>query len=171
MVMFQPRIYVRFLVFSALALHFAFTTTGWADATPDVRATPLTGGQRAEIPMNVPLNAIVFADGQCTDGSGVTRRFVTPPLAPDNKYYYDVKITWIEGNLARVYNRHLSFRAGERVAVNLTQDNWTEYAQDLYMDPAAPAPWRADYYRDPLNAPNNPPNSLYIFPGTRLYPR
>ena len=141
-----------------------------ADTDSGKRATPVPDGQRAEIVMNVPLDAVIYIDGERTNNAGVTRRFVTPPLAPDRKYFYDVKITWIEGSRARVYDRHLSFQPGERVAVNLARPNWTQYQQDLYMDPAAPAPWRTDYYNDPLNYPNFP-NQQYTYPGIRIDPR
>ena len=140
-----------------------------ADSDASGRARPDPSGKPAEITLNVPLDAIVFIDGQRTNTTGLTRRFVTPPLSSRDKYYYEVKVTWVEGSQARVYNRHLSFKAGDQIALNLSRPNRTQYQQDLYLDPAAPAPWRTDYYDDVRNFPNIP-NSPYIFPGTRPRP-
>ncbi len=141
------------------------------------RTTPMPGGQRAEITLNVPLDAVLFVDGQRIVSSGTTRRFVTPPLAPDRRYFYDVKVTWMEGSRARESSRHVSFRAGQRVALNYSRPNGMEFGQDLYLDPAAPnldalppAARRADYHEDMLNQPYYP-NKPYIFPGSRIYPR
>lgn len=141
-----------------------------ADDDSAQRNTPMPGGQRAEIVLNVPLDANIFVDGQRIVSSGTTRRFVTPPLAPGRRYFYDVKVTWMDGSRARESKRHVSFQPGERVALTYSLPNWTEYVQDLYLDPAAPAPWLTDYYGDMLNQPYYP-NSPYIFPGYRLYPR
>lgn len=134
------------------------------------RTTPASGGQPAEITMTVPLDAVIFIDGKRTYNSGMIRRFRTPPLASGKKYFYDVKVTWIDGERARENNRHLSFQAGQRVTLNYSRSNGAEAQQDLYLDPAAPEPWRTNYYHDMLNAPYYP-NSPYIFPGTRLAPR
>jgi uncharacterized protein (TIGR03000 family) len=159
-----------FACLSMLIVSFAVAAGGArADSDSSERAKPDPSGQPAEITLNVPLDAIVFVDGQRTNTSGLSRRFVTPPLSSGQKYYYDVKVSWIEGSRPRVYNRHLSFKAGDRIALNLAQPNWTEYQQDLYLDPAAPAPWRTDYYNDERNFPNYP-NRPYIFPGTRFTP-
>lgn len=135
---------------------------------PGERAQPTPTGQRAEILVNVPLDAIVWVDGQRTGPTGMTRRFVTPPLAPGRKYGYDLRVTWIEGGRAREAERHVSFKAGDRITLNYSRPNWTMSAQDLYTDPAAPAPWRLDYYQDPLNYPNYP---NFLFPGIRWRPR
>jgi uncharacterized protein (TIGR03000 family) len=141
-----------------------------AEGVPAPRTAPASGGQRAEITMTVPLDAVIFIDGKRTYNRGSIRRFVTPPLASGKKYFYDVKVTWIDGERARENSRHLSFEAGQRVTLNYAPPNWTQPIQDLYMDPAAPAPWRSGYYHDMLNAPSYP-NSPYIFPGARMLPR
>jgi uncharacterized protein (TIGR03000 family) len=97
-------------------------TTG-ADETAPKRTTPVARGQPTEIVMNVPLDAIVFVDGQRISNGGSTRLFVTPPLAPGRRYFYDVKISWVDGSHARESSRHVSFRAGERVVVNFAEPN------------------------------------------------
>lgn len=134
------------------------------------RATPSPNGQRAELIINTPLDGIVYIDGRRTYNSGMTRRFVTPPLAPGQQYFYEVKVTWIEGSRARESNRRVAFKAGDRIVLNYSQPNWRETAQDLYLDPAAPAPWANYYYNDMLNSPYYP-NSMFVYPGIRFYPR
>lgn len=131
-------------------------------AAPDSRS--------AEITLNVPLDALIFIDGRRTYNSGMTRRFVTPPLTPGHTYFYEVKVTWIDGSRAREITRHVSFRAGERIVLNYSQPNWRETARDLWLDPVAPFPGSMNYYYDILNAPYYP-NPFYVFPGYRPYPR
>jgi len=142
----------------------------WAADGFEKRATPVSDGQRAELIINAPLDGIVFIDGRRTYNSGMTRRFVTPPLAPGHQYFYDVKVTWIDGSRARESNRRVSFKAGDRIVLNYSRPNWRETAQDLYVDPAAPRPWTNYYHEDMLNAPFSP-NKPFIYPGIRLYPR
>ncbi len=174
----QPMRTCSLAYFTILPL-LAFLSAGRAGAADDSakRTTPMPGGQSAEITLNVPLDAVLFIDGKRIVSSGTTRRFVTPPLAPGRRYFYDVKVTWMDGSRARQSNRHVSFRAGERVALNYSRPNWNEYGQDLYLDPAAPdldvvtpAARRTDYHEDMLNQPYYP-NWPYIFPGYRIYPR
>lgn len=167
--MFSQRKSTRSLFYLVMAPAVLALTLGTAWAVPETPAPAASsGGQRAEIVVNVPLDAIVWIDGARTRSSGLTRAFVTPPLAPGRKYGYDLRITWIDGSRAREIERHVSFRAGDRLLFNFAQPNWTQTAQDLYMDPAAPAPWRTDYNADPLNAPNYP---SFLFPGSVLQPR
>lgn len=167
----QPMRMYPLAYFMILPLVIALATGSVCAADDSAkRTTPVPGGQRAEIVLNVPLDAVLFIDGQRIVSSGTTRRFVTPPLAPSRRYFYDVKVTWIDGSRARESSRHVSFQAGERVALNYSRPNWTEYGQDLYLDPAAPAPWSTDYYEDMLNTPYYP-NWLNIFPGYRFYSR
>jgi len=133
------------------------------------RTTPIPSGRPTEIALHVPLDAIVWIDGERTDNGGAIRRFVTPPLASGRKYFYDVKVSWVEGSRSRVIERHLSFRAGQRVTLNLAPGSRTQPQPTLYVDPAAPAPWRIEHNEDPLNAPNYP--NLNLLNGYRLYPR
>lgn len=138
------------------------------------RTTPASGGQRAEIVMNVPLDAIIFIDGQRITSGGMSRIFVTPPLASGRRYFYDVKVSWVEGSRARESSRHVSFQPGQRVVLNYSQPNEVaarrEAGWDLYLDPSAPNPPSNGYYRDSLNYPYYI-NPSYVFPGSRFYPR
>jgi uncharacterized protein (TIGR03000 family) len=133
------------------------------------RTTPSPTGRPAEIALHVPLDAIVWIDGVRTENRGPIRRFVTPPLASGRKYFYDVKVSWVEGARARESQRHLTFRAGDRVTLNLAPGSRTQPQPNLFVDPAAPAPWRTEHNEDPLNAPNYP--SAALFNGYRWYPR
>lgn len=138
------------------------------------RTTPVEGGLRTEIVMNVPLDAIIFVDGNRITSGGSTRLFVTPPLAVGRRYFYDVKVSWVEGSHARESSDHVSFRAGERVVLNYAEPNPTAERRkagwDLYLDPAAPNPSGYGYYQDPINYPFFP-NRSYIYPGYLFYPR
>lgn len=147
-----------------------FAGNAWGAEYSQKRATPVPDGDRAEIILNVPLDGIVYIDGRRTSGTGTTRRFVTPPLAPERKYYYDVKVSWVEGSQARENSRHVAFRAGDRIVLNYSQPNGRETRWDLYFDPSAPNPTGSKMYQDPLIYPYFL-NSAYVSPFYRLYPR
>ncbi|HWG42980.1 MAG TPA: TIGR03000 domain-containing protein [Gemmataceae bacterium] len=143
-------------------------TAGIAQAVdPIKRTTPSPSGRPTEIALHVPLDAIVWIDGARTENHGPLRSFVTPPLASGRRYFYDVKVSWVEGARSRVIERHLSFRAGQRITLNLAPGSRTQPQPTLLVDPEAPAPWRTEHNEDPLNAPNYPS----LFSGYRWYPR
>ncbi len=169
--MFQQSLRTQSLLVLTLSPLVLFLTLGAAEAAPDSakRTTPSPSGRPAEIVLHVPLDAIIWVDGERTENRGAIRRFVTPPLASGRKYFYDVKVTWVQGSRAKETQRHLSFRAGDRVTLNLAPGSRTQAEPTLYVDPAAPAPWRNEHNLDPLNAPNYP--NLNLFNGYRWYPR
>jgi uncharacterized protein (TIGR03000 family) len=167
--MFKLFLKASSLIYPTMMFLMAALSTGnaWADETA-------AGRQRAEIIMNVPLDAIIFVDGQRISSGGTTRLFVTPPLAPGRRYFYDVKVSWIDGSHARETSRHVSFQAGQRVVLNIAEPNpraaLREARWDLYFDPAAPNPSGMRYYQDPLGYPYFI-NPSYVTPTYRFYPR
>jgi uncharacterized protein (TIGR03000 family) len=170
--MFRPSLKESSLVYVTIisVLAVMSTASARADDASAKRATPAVGGQRAEIILNVPLDAIVFIDGQRITSGGTTRLFVTPSLTPGRRYFYDVKISWIDGSHAREISKQVSFQAGQRVVLNYARPNWRETAWDLYLDPNAPNPSGWSYYQDPLIYPYYI-NPSFVFPGYRFYPR
>ena len=45
----------------------------------------------ANLKFVLPANAKLYVDGRLTGGGGAERTFYTPPLAPGQQYYYDVR--------------------------------------------------------------------------------
>lgn len=151
--MFAPRSGSRLppLVLASLVL-----TSFGSTALADERATPAAGGPPAEVIVHVPPDAVVWFDGVRMRQTGVERRFVTPPVAAGRRFGYDVRASWIVGGRAVEHQRHVSFRAGDRIVLDFTPAARLNPPQDILIDPAAPAPWRMGYYYDPFNWPNYP---------------
>jgi len=110
-------------------------------------------GEPAVITVRVPAGAVVQFDGVETRHQGITRRFETPPLAPGRKYGYDVSVTWTDGGQTFASQRHVTFRAGERVTLNFGPSVLERDGGGLMEDPAAPNPSGTAYNENPLNWP------------------
>ncbi|HEY7427156.1 MAG TPA: TIGR03000 domain-containing protein [Gemmataceae bacterium] len=162
--MFLQRKPTILLLYGALLTGALALTAGAAWAVP-----PPPVGERAEIVVNVPPDATVWVDGARMRSVGLTRVFVTPPLVPGYNYGYDLRISWLEGGRARGMERHVSFRAGDRLVLDVAQPNRVEPAPALPPEPPPITPWRRDYLdREPLIAPNYP---LPLVPVSVLVPR
>jgi uncharacterized protein (TIGR03000 family) len=165
--MFRP------LALGVLSLATIFSQSA-AQAAPesDKRPKPVSGGVATNITVRVPPGAVIWVDGTQTNGQGVERRFVTPPMAP-GKYYYEVKAVWIEGGRSVERQHHLTFRAGDRVVYDFAPNFRLQPQQTLITDPAAPQPWRTNYNNNPLNWPNFPNYRQfngYYYPMMPTYP-
>ena len=77
-------------------------------------------------------------------------------LRVGNRFRYDIRVSWMEGGRAVERQRHLSFRAGDRVVLDFAPSARLNPPQDILIDPAAPAPWRMNYYENPSNWPDYP---------------
>ncbi len=144
------------------------------------RAVPVPDGVATEFVLRVPNDAAVWFDDARMESTGVERRFTTPLLRPDKRCYYDVKVRWREGSRIVERQRRVSFRPGARIALDFVAGAQTRAQTgpfldaaelragesvegtrmrprpSLLIDPAAPAPWREDYYYDRRNWPNYP---------------
>ena len=128
----------------------------WAVPESAGAADPPPAAEPAVITVRVPAGAIVQFDGVETRHQGITRRFETPPLAPGRKYSYDVSVTWTDGGQTFASQRHVTFRAGERVTLNFGPAVLVGDGGGLMEDPAAPNPSGTAYNENPLNWPVYP---------------
>ena len=150
--MFLQRKPANLLLYGALLTGALVLTAGAARAIP-----PPPVGARAEIVMNVPPDAAVWVDGARMRSVGLNRVFVTPPLEPGYNYGYDLRVRWMEGERAREMNRHVSFRAGDRLVFDVAQPSRVEPPPPPPPEPPPVTPWRRDYLdREPLIAPTYP---------------
>jgi uncharacterized protein (TIGR03000 family) len=76
---------------------------------------PAAAEASAPIDLKVPEGAEVWFNGEKTTQTGSLRRFETPPLSPNTKCCYEVRVTWKTGGTAVSETRQLSFAAGESV--------------------------------------------------------
>jgi uncharacterized protein (TIGR03000 family) len=80
---------------------------------------------RTVITVKVPAaEATLEIDGVAIPGSGISRTFETPPLAIDGTYKYSVVAKWQPNNYTDISRtKVVTFRAGERVTLDLTVDD------------------------------------------------
>lgn len=69
-------------------------------------------------------DATLTIDGVPTNQKGPVRRFVTPPLKPDVRYYYDVVANWEPNNYTKITrSRRVHVYAGKDVTVDLRKED------------------------------------------------
>lgn len=93
-------------------------------APPDAVAPP--ADNRARIRLRVPADAELWFDNVKTSQTGTVRQFESPPLNPAERYSYEVRVRWLENGDLVTRTRRVIFRAGETVAVDLTQPPGTD---------------------------------------------
>lgn len=76
------------------------------------------------IVMQVPEGAEIWVEGQRTVQTGERRTFVSPPLAPNQKYVLQVRARWPEGTGRREQIRDVVVQRGQMV--NLTFPDMTD---------------------------------------------
>jgi uncharacterized protein (TIGR03000 family) len=79
---------------------------------------PAPAAVPAEIDLQVPADAQVWFDGEKTTQTGALRQFVSPPLATDRDYTYEVRVAWKEGGREVTESRRLTVRGGSRVSAS-----------------------------------------------------
>jgi uncharacterized protein (TIGR03000 family) len=77
---------------------------------------------RSRVTVTVPHDETeLVVEGKTIPGAGTTRRFETPPLDAGTTYRYTFAATWRPNGYTTITRRKtVSFRAGERVVVDLT---------------------------------------------------
>jgi uncharacterized protein (TIGR03000 family) len=106
--------------------HAAFSTQTAASAATRIAA---------RITLTVPqADTELVVEGEIIPGTGTSRDFVTPPLETGITYRYTVSATW-QPNIytAMTRSRTVSFRAGERLVVDLTVDDPTDRVRVSYV--------------------------------------
>jgi len=83
------------------------------ETLPAPKSTMLPADRAAKIELRLPADAAVWIEGQRMKQTGSVRQFVSPPLAADQTYHYDVRVAWRENGRDIATTRHLSVRAGQ----------------------------------------------------------
>jgi uncharacterized protein (TIGR03000 family) len=89
----------------------------------------------SRITVTVPQgDAELVVEGQPVPGAGTSRDFETPPLEPGTTYRYTFTAKWQPNTYTTITrNKTVSFRAGERIAVDLTVDDPSDRARVQYV--------------------------------------
>jgi uncharacterized protein (TIGR03000 family) len=69
------------------------------------------------INVSVPASAQITFDGAKTRQTGAIRAFVSPPVAPDRDYYYNVTAKWQQGGREVTRTQHITVHAGDVINV------------------------------------------------------
>ena len=70
----------------------------------------------ARIIIEVPDGALLYVDGELTQGRAGTRYFYTPPLAKDQKYFYDIRVELTQdGKSVPLVEKKVIVKAGDTV--------------------------------------------------------
>ncbi len=72
-------------------------------------------GMGANLKFTVPANAKLYVDGRLTTGSGTERNFTTPPLAPGQKFYYEVKAELLVNGTPVIEEKRVIIEAGNNI--------------------------------------------------------
>lgn len=98
----------------------------------------------AVIDLHLPEGAELWFQQVPTAQTGPRRQFVTPPLAPNQAYAYDVVARWYEGSVEMVWSESLTVRAGERLFVDVVERQRARRAavrvEDLAREPGGSRP-------------------------------
>jgi uncharacterized protein (TIGR03000 family) len=105
--------------------------------TLEAARRPLTEGLgTALINVKVPrADALLTFDNQATSPTGTDREFVTPLLRPGTNYVYNVRTTWVDGDVQRTRDKNVYVRAGDTLVVDLTTGRGTYEGPSLRVQP------------------------------------
>jgi uncharacterized protein (TIGR03000 family) len=79
-------------------------------------------------------DAEVVVDGRTIPGAGLTREFETPPLERGVSYTYSVSTKWRPNSYTDMTRtKSVSFRAGERITVDLSVEDSTDRVRVVYV--------------------------------------
>jgi uncharacterized protein (TIGR03000 family) len=83
------------------------------------KAKPEEGQQtRAKVRIEVPEGGKLFVDGQHIDVAAGTRIFQTPPLAPGQTYFYDIRIEVVQNGATRREEQRVVIQPGQDALVS-----------------------------------------------------
>lgn len=85
---------------------------------PPKKADDKEVSAKARLIVEVPADTRLYIDDQLMKSTAKTRAFTTPPLAPGQTYYYDVRVEVPRNGHTYVETRRVIVRAGEVVREN-----------------------------------------------------
>jgi uncharacterized protein (TIGR03000 family) len=101
--------------------------SNYLTSPPSIRISVQTE-QVAHLQVAVPAQAEVWINGQKSHRKGTLRKFVTPPLQPDRKYSYLLRVRWRENGHVKVRTRKVGIQAGRQTSVEFGKPAHTRIA-------------------------------------------
>jgi uncharacterized protein (TIGR03000 family) len=98
--------------------------SSYAAAAPS--SPPATRGEQAQavldnavvFDLRVPESAEIWINGAKTKQTGAMRKFVSPPLAADEKGSYDIRCLWTANGKQMEQTRQVTVHAGDRLSLS-----------------------------------------------------
>jgi uncharacterized protein (TIGR03000 family) len=102
---------------------------------PAAQAASSTARVTSRMAVTVPhVDAELVVDGRTVPGSGLQREFETPPLERGVSYQYSVEAKWQPNTYTTMTRtKTVSFRAGERIVVDLAVDDPADRVRVIYV--------------------------------------
>jgi uncharacterized protein (TIGR03000 family) len=109
----------------------AASRDGAAQAAPAAAARQATSRMAVTVPQ---ADTELVVEGRTIAGSGISREVETAPLEPGRTYRYTVAATWMPNAYTTMTRtKVVSFRAGERIAVDLTVDDPNDRVRVIFV--------------------------------------
>jgi uncharacterized protein (TIGR03000 family) len=110
---------------------------------------------QAKVVVRLPANAQLWVDDYQSQQSGPVRELTTPAtLEPGKPYHYTLKAQWTQDGQPVTQERKVTFQAGQRIAVDLTQ------AEQGPAPTAPPVPATPPAATPPTTPPVTPPANI-----------
>jgi uncharacterized protein (TIGR03000 family) len=82
---------------------------------PFMTVTDATFDNKAHIWLRVPENAEIWVNGVKTKQTGESRYFFSPPLTPDKKYSYEIRLRWMKDGKPVEETQRILVQAGRTI--------------------------------------------------------
>ncbi|HET6574736.1 MAG TPA: TIGR03000 domain-containing protein [Fimbriiglobus sp.] len=96
---------------------------------------PAAGTVKSRVKVILPQDdAELFIEDKATKATGKTREFETPPIEAGKSYEYKFTAKWQPNNYTVITrNKSVTFKAGDEVAVDMTQDDPNDRAKIRFV--------------------------------------
>ncbi len=92
---------------------------------------------RSKVIIEVPVNAKLFVDDNLMNGTAAQRVFQTPPLSPDQTYFYEIRVEVMNKGKVATDSQRIVIRPGETVTAAFREPGRPEVVT-VRNAPAAP---------------------------------
>jgi uncharacterized protein (TIGR03000 family) len=124
-------------------------------------ATPTTRQATSRVTVTLPDAASELSvEGKPIEGTGVSRSFDTPPLPAGSAHRYTFTVTWKPNSYTTMTRtRTVSFKAGDRLTLDLTVDDPSDRVRVIYV------PTPADVVEEMIKLAGVGPADVVFEPG------
>jgi uncharacterized protein (TIGR03000 family) len=113
--------------------------------------------RRAHVEVLVPQNAEVWFDDHKTQESGTDRFFVSPPVDPNSRYFYNIRARWTDNGRTVERTRKVSFQPGQQIRVDFMREQAGDQQPAVERREATPRPAEENTPAPPPPPPSPPP--------------